>query len=204
MAGVIQGKPYVASSRNTPDLDLCQGAAGGDPAAMRRLVERLMDRVRRTLSYLVGNPADAEDLSQVALVEILHASGSFRGESSLEHWADRIAVHQAMRFYQKKYRRDRLLTLVQDPPPAGPSMEDRLAAGRIRKRMAALLQKLSPERRTAVVMHHALGYPVAEIAVLIGAPLNTVRDRLAKGKQALRRLIARDPELRDLVEGMEP
>jgi len=203
MAGSAKERLFLVNSPYASDTDLCKAAAMGDAAARRRLVERLLDRVRRSLSYLVGDRPEAEDLSQVVLVEVLRSAGSFRGESTLEHWADRIAVHVAMRHFQKKYRRERLGAEFFEPAPPAIEMEERLASSQIRRKMAAILKQLPPERRTAVVLHHVLDYNVAEIAVITGAPLNTVRDRLRKGKMQLRSKILRDPEFRDLIEVMD-
>ena len=97
-------------------IALTRAAALGDPRAQRDLIDRLLDQVRRTVSYVLGPIQEAEDLSQVALVEIVEAAGSFRGESSLEYWASQISFRIALR-HAKKYRRREELTISNWTPP---------------------------------------------------------------------------------------
>jgi serine/threonine-protein kinase len=78
------------------DAQLARDAAT-DPLARHALACRLTPRVRRLSASLLRVGSDAEDASQLALLEIMRSVSGFRGESSLETWADRIAVHTALR-----------------------------------------------------------------------------------------------------------
>lgn len=183
------------------DHELAQAAARGDEEARRLVAQRAFDRVRTTVRYLAGNRPNALDLVQECLVEILRSLGSFRGESRLETWADRIAVRTAMR----RIRRDRDL-----PEAAGGDLHHLTSAGedpervmsqtQLRNRMAALLGKLSPERRQAVVLMVVYGYTAPEVAEMTETNLHTVRDRVKVGRQQLRRLILTDSALREWAE----
>jgi hypothetical protein len=62
------------------DLALARAAAGKDAQALSALLDRVFDRVRRTTSYLAQGRADAEDLLQLALIEIARSVSGFRGE----------------------------------------------------------------------------------------------------------------------------
>jgi RNA polymerase sigma-70 factor (ECF subfamily) len=160
------------------------------------MAERLIDRVRTTVAYLAPNHPDADDLVQRSLIEILRSAGSFRGESALETWADRIASRTAMRLIKQRARQAEVVTLVADPEPEEfLSGEDEAAKAGLRTRLSGLLSRLSPERRAAVVLHYVQGYSVQEIAELTETPANTVRDRLRVGKALLRKYILKDPAL---------
>jgi RNA polymerase sigma-70 factor (ECF subfamily) len=63
----------------------------------------------------------------------------------------------------------------------------------MRRHLARQLGRLSPERRSVLVLRLVHGYAVDEIAELTGAPLNTVRDRLARGRRQLRGMLEKDP-----------
>lgn len=187
------------------DVALTRAAAMGDHAARRDLVSRLLDSVRRTVTYLMGADMDSEDLAQVALIHILRSAGAFRGDCTLEYWADRIAVRTAMKHINKRRRRENLSAGVWEPPADYLSVDDQTSRRRVRIRLAELLQKLSPERRTAVALHHVQGYDLAEISEMTGSPVNTVRDRLRVGRKQLKKYILRDPMLKDWVaKGGEP
>src|ERR1700733_12578007 len=71
--------------------------ADDDPSARQDLAVRVRPRVQRTARALLRHDADADDATQASILEILRAAASFRGESSLTAWADRIAVRTIMR-----------------------------------------------------------------------------------------------------------
>ncbi len=200
------------------DKDLARAAASGDPAAQRTVVRRLHGRVRSTVFYLTGGRGDWEDMVQDALVEILRSLRSFRGEASLESWADRITVRTAMRQLKRRHRHPEVAFSElegrhseesNEGPPVGLARgpEDPDARPRrteVRLRLGALLERLPPERRTAVVLRWVHGYSIQEIADMTGVRLNTARGRLRKGKKELRDLILSDPVLRNWRELVEP
>ena len=166
------------------------------------MAERLLDRVRTTVAYLASNHPDADDLVQRSLIEILRSAGTFRAESSLETWADRIASRTALRLLKQRARQAEVVTLVADPEPeeffCGETEAEKAT---LRRKLAALLSRLSPERRAAVVLHHVHGYTVEEIADITEAPANTVRDRLRVGKSLLKKYILKGSEQVESEEG---
>lgn len=180
------------------DVEVAKAAAAGDTGARRQMAERLLDRVRTTVTYLAPNHPDADDLVQRSLIEILRSAGSFRGESSLETWADRIAARTSMRLIKQRARQAEVVTLVADPEPeeflSGEAEADKAS---LRRRLTALLSRISPERRAAVVLHYVHGYSVQEIADLTETPPNTVRDRLRVGKSLLRKYLLKDAGLNE-------
>lgn len=185
------------------DTALTRAAAEGNPAAKRALVERLVNRVRATTRYLAGGHADAEDFAQLSFVEILQSAGSFRGESQLEAWADRITVRTTMRYVKQQRWRSQYLTYDSEHQAVdhGGSAEDDVARQRMMSRMSELFGDLKPKQRAVVTMRLVLGYSIAEIAEATGANPNTVRYRLNTGRKKLRRRIRKDPQLSELMGG---
>jgi RNA polymerase sigma-70 factor (ECF subfamily) len=180
------------------DQHLTRAAAGGDDSARRTLARRLLERTRVTVRYLLGDGPDAQDLVQICLIEVLRSAHTFRGESRLETWADRVVTRTALRELRRRRARPEALmgdvaeALVERHEPATD-----LDRNRVRTRMVCQLEKLSPERRTVLVLHVVLGHTVPEIARMIEASEHTVWDRLKKGKQKLRKLILADGILRE-------
>jgi RNA polymerase sigma-70 factor (ECF subfamily) len=138
--------------------------------------------------YLIRGDADTDDLAQEALIAILRGLGSFRGESSFERWADRVAVRATFAGIRRRRRESSDLTAAEPErrlasPVATP--DDEFAD---RRQAAALLDALPLEQRHAMVMHHVLGMSVPEIARELGVPAETVRSRLRLGRTRLREL----------------
>ena len=165
--------------------------------------------------YLVFEDPDADDLVQLSLVEILQSIRTFGGRSTLETWADRITVRTCMRALKRRQRERQRNQIIAGTVAGGegetpPSMKAPTLDGphqavsrvELRRALALSLRQLSPPQRVIVVLRHVHGYSIKEIAGIVGAPANTVRDRLQVGKRRLRRLIVADPVLREWAEVM--
>lgn len=175
-------------------------ASNGDTRAQQQLVEHLMPRITNSLTYLVSNHTDRDDILQIVLIEVLKSLQNYKGEGFYA-WVDRITVRTAMR--QIKKNRWWQFRYKQDPTEQPEDWSDCNHNQRIllRQHLATALQKLSMDRRTAIVLKHVHGYSIAEIAKMTDTLENTVRGRLRTGKKQLRAIISRDPELRQWCEG---
>jgi RNA polymerase sigma-70 factor (ECF subfamily) len=165
--------------------------ADDDPAAREALTHRLHTRVRRIARALLRNPADADDATQICLMEILKAARSFRAESTIERWADRITVRSTMRV-----ARERRVWSVRveegEPDEVCPPEPEEPLSSELPRHIQAYLAELPEARRTALVLRHAMGYSVDEIAELTGVSPNTVKDRLLQARDQIRKMVRRD------------
>jgi RNA polymerase sigma-70 factor, ECF subfamily len=162
-------------------------AIAGDRLALEAVVAKLLPRIRNLTRYLVRGDVEADDIAQDVLVAIVRGLASFRGEGSLESWADRIAARETFaclrRTRRQRARIDAGADLAAVPnPEAGPD------AYAERRRTALLLDQLPEDQRHALVLHHIVGLSVPEIADQLGAPAETVRSRLRLGMSKLRAL----------------
>jgi RNA polymerase sigma-70 factor (ECF subfamily) len=170
------------------DVELMAAVAAREPTAQRDALARLGGRVRKVTGLLCRSDADADDAAQQALLAILKSAGGFRVETSLERWAERITVRTTLRASRRERERRNLLErwLAPNRPAWGQSPSDEPLG------LDALFERLSPERRHAFVLHHALGYTVDEIAELSDTPVGTVKDRLVSARRELRGMLERD------------
>ena len=174
------------------DVELAEAVARGDRSAAERLARRMLPLVRRVSRALLSDRSEAEDAMQVALLEVLRTAGSYRGAGALESWARRIASRVVIRHIRR--HRDH------DPEPAAPEVANDLADDTAPSEMLddlprpleSYLAELPEVQRTALVLRHALGHTVPEIAEITEAPIPTVKSRIKKAHQELRRLIRRD------------
>ena len=186
------------------DLDLARQAAADAPGAREAVLRRVLDRVRASVYYLAGRDRDVDDMVQLALLDVLAATGTYRGEAPLERWADRIAVRSALKRLGRRRRREQIVTLPGDPPAERPAeSEEGLLRRELRGLLIEHLGKLSEERRTVVLLHLVHGYTVQEVADATQSPVNTVRDRLQTGRKQLLAAVRRDPRLRDFARANE-
>jgi RNA polymerase sigma-70 factor, ECF subfamily len=192
------GKPMKKEN----DADLAARAASGDGAAQRRVVDRLLDRISMTVRCICGGDQEADDQVQQSMIEILTSLASFRGDSSLESWAERIAVRTTMRHLKRRRWRSRIVTLDSETEgrSRAPQAERQVARHRMAARISRLMETLTPERRQVLTLRLVLGYSIEEISAITGWKINTVRDRLAVARRQLRPRIMKDPVLREFRE----
>jgi RNA polymerase sigma-70 factor (ECF subfamily) len=163
------------------------------------------DTVERMISKLVGFTPDLEDLVQTTFVEAIRTIGRYRGEASFKTWITSVAVHVAQHHLRAgRLRRYAPLEIVPEERWASPApdIEAQLDEHRLSERLHALLDKIPPRQRVALVLFTIDGRPVEEVAALTGASQVTTRSRVFLGRRALRALINADPELSQMAESM--
>ena len=189
--------------------DLVAAAAGGSAPAARRVLERVAPPVHRVVravlgpsSSRVGCAALAEDVTQDALLAVVHALGSFRGECGFVHYACRIAARVAV-----AARRARAAEAVAASLDDEAALEIAVAcagddpeAPRRRALLRALLDELPEAQAETLVLRVMLGFSIAQTAEATAVPPNTVRSRLRLAKEALRHRIEQDPSLAEMLE----
>lgn len=147
---------------------------------------------------LVGNPSDAEDLAQDALIRALKALPSFRGESSLSTWVYRITVNTWKNRVRSEKRRGlwKMISLnvfsgdEQDEEPAFKAGDAPLDARLETAEKGDLVQKalleLDEESRAVVVLREIHGQSYQQIADALEIPEGTVKSRLSRAREALK------------------
>lgn len=136
---------------------------------------------------LTGERAEAEDLSQDALVRAVKAWPSFRGESEPGTWLYRIVVNAwKNRLRDRAVRRaDSLDALEREPAGAEPGPDGAAERGDERERLEKALARLAPEERAVLVLRELDGRSYSEIAAALDLPLGTVKSRLARAREQL-------------------
>ena len=147
------------------------------------MVSTEQEPLRRFLLALCGDPAEADDIAQDALVNAYVASGSFRGESRFGTWLFRIAYN----CFIDRQRRRKLPTAPLDSPAAQALAEP--AAGDRAFRHEALWQAIDrlPEReRAALLLFYMEDRPVKEVAEILAISLSSARVYLTRGRQHIK------------------
>ena len=161
----------------------------GDTEAYRLLVSRHECLVFGFVQNLVRNSADVEDIAQEVFVAAFTHLDSFDPKrAKFSTWLLTIARNRCCNFLK---RRSRTTAELGDPVcnAASPAMD--VVDGETWNQLDAALDRLSIEQRAAFVLAEIQELSLAEIAAIEGVPLGTVKSRLSRAKENLRR------ELRD-------
>jgi RNA polymerase sigma-70 factor (ECF subfamily) len=167
-------------------------ARTGDGEAIEALIRHFQDRVFSLALRLLGNRADAEDLTQEAFVRAIEALPTFRGEAGFFTWLYRIAVNLARDRFRAEAGQEKTGPAGQtepDPADLSPSPE-RIAAGRLDlSRLEAALGRLSPASREAFLLRHVEGLDYETMSEILGVPPDTLKMRVHRACTALRALL---------------
>lgn len=168
--------PYRVAVAPDPLTALALRARDGDRVALSDLVRATQADVRRVCAHL-GDEANADDLTQEVYLRALKALPRFRGDSSARTWLLAIARHTAIDSVRSAIRRRNLLarTPVAEPVPDGAGGRD----------LAALVQSLDPDRRSAFVLTQVVGCSYEEAAEICDCPVGTIRSRVARARADL-------------------
>jgi RNA polymerase sigma factor (sigma-70 family) len=180
-------------------------ARSGDPGAIAHVVAELGPGVLRAVRALVGRDhPDVEDLTQDVLLAVVAGLPDFRGESTLLHFAVRIAARKSVLVRRRRRSvADWLQTFwrTEHPLREGPaSAHDEARGDRQRALLRCLLSELPDAQAEALMLRVVCGHSIEEISAVTQTPLNTVRSRLRLAKEALRRRIEEEPRWAELGE----
>jgi RNA polymerase sigma-70 factor (ECF subfamily) len=178
------------------EAEAIRRAQTGDAAAFEFLYELHSRRVYALCLRMVGNPADAEDLSQEAFLQLFRKIGTFRGESAFSTWLHRMTVNVVlMRLRKKTLPTDSLEeTLEPDAESSGPKRDVgapdlRLSGAVDRVNLERSIEQLPPGYRTVFVLHDVQGYEHNEIAGIMGCSVGNSKSQLHKARTRLRELL---------------
>jgi RNA polymerase sigma-70 factor, ECF subfamily len=178
------------------EAEAIRRAQAGDPAAFDYLYQLHSRRVYALCLRMVSNPADAEDLTQEAFLQLFRKIGTFRGESAFSTWLHRMTVNVVlMRLRKKTLPTDSLEeTLEPDSESSGPKRDVgapdlRLSGAVDRVNLERSIEKLPPGYRTVFVLHDVQGYEHNEIAGIMGCSVGNSKSQLHKARTRLRELL---------------
>lgn len=177
---------------------MLEALQAGSEEAYEALVARFQQPVYNLVHRLLEDPSEAADVVQEVFLKVFRSVRGFRGQSSLKTWIYRIAVNEAhnhRRWFGRHRRREVCIEEEADSPPSlGRTLAD---AGRSpfdyvfdREKQALIetaLAQINPVFRSAVVLRDISELSYEEIAEVLDVSLGTVKSRILRGREALRR-----------------
>jgi RNA polymerase sigma-70 factor (ECF subfamily) len=188
--------PPVSTSDKLSEAEAVQRARNGDQTVFEFLFRLHSQRVYAVCLRMVGNTADAEDLTQEAFLLLLRKIHTFRGESAFSTWLHRLAVNLVLMRLRKKSPPITSIEATPDPEDetVSPSIDigapDLLLEGSIdRINLERCIRQLPPGYRRIFVLHDIQGYEHNEIAEILGRSVGDSKSQLHKARTRLRELL---------------
>jgi RNA polymerase sigma-70 factor (ECF subfamily) len=158
--------------------------------------------MERLIARLIGPGADLEDLLQQTLIATVESFPRYRGEAAVRTWMARIAVNIVRQHLRRPQRKRTVaLELVAEEPQALAPPPDSTADRKQQvERLFHHLNAIGPRKRLAFALHVLEGYPIEEVAALMGASVAATKSRVFWARRALLGRARKDPLLRELIE----
>jgi len=179
------------------ERELARGLRRRDADLLERLIERYQHRLFRYLLFLTGSRESAEDLFQETWMRVLERGHQYDGRSKFETWLFAIARHLAIDLQRRKQPAslDELLEATEGQParelaaPWEVTALDQVAGREEGERIQSALARLPASYREVLVLRFHEDLALQEIAVVVSAPLSTIKSRLYRGLEELRRCL---------------
>jgi RNA polymerase sigma-70 factor (ECF subfamily) len=211
MSSVTAALPFPAAGEQTridgrvnangsEEAALVRRVQAGDETAFREIVERYQSKVFSIIYGILRNRNDAEDIAQQVFAKIYFSIGSFDFRSSLLTWIYKITVNECYDYLRKKRVRkliyesdfteeDALRMMNTEQPVDQVRAVDTVLAQR--DLVMKLLERISEEERTLILLKEVEGHSVEELAQMTGLNQNTIKVKLFRARQKLLRAAGR-------------
>ncbi|MFH1441517.1 MAG: sigma-70 family RNA polymerase sigma factor [Candidatus Omnitrophota bacterium] len=169
-------------------IEVLEKASEGDIAAFEEVYKAASSFVYNVALKITRNSAEAEEVTQDVFMKIYHKLKDFDFRSAFKTWLYRITVNTAINQYNKSQRdvKDRVdYDGIVESLPGSSSTEKNAIQSENEQRLNILLDALSPEHKACLILREIEGLSYEEIAAALKIPVNTVRSRLKRAREAL-------------------
>jgi len=192
------------------EKDIINGLAASDPTAFREFVEQYKKKVYFLALDVVGNPVDAEDVSQEVFLKVYRSFGTFNREARLGSWLYRVTYNAGIDHLRRKAL---IPEAVEDealearsrgeaPLSASSAFSDPAATAEARQlqaKIALALEKVSPQEKAVFLLRHYNDLKLKEIAETLHLSTGSVKSYLFRAVKKLQRELGAP----DVTGGME-
>jgi RNA polymerase sigma-70 factor, ECF subfamily len=183
----------------------------GSEEAYTWLIAQFQQPIYSLVYRIVSDPADAADTTQEVFLKVFRGMKRFNGSSSLKTWVYRIAVHEASNrkrwWFRHKAREMSIEPEEMGDSGSGRSLADRLVdrgesplesavQQQLKSRVESELRRLDEPFRTTIILREIEELSYEEIAEVMRTSLGTVKSRITRGREALKKRL--QPYLREL------
>lgn len=170
------------------DAELIANALVGDSRAFDELFGRHQEMVFALCMRTLRNREHALDAVQDTFLNVFRKLDRFSGESAFSTWLYRVTLNTCYDQLRKRKRRQ-VDPLPEHHDPADPTSQDQYSAVEVRPDIAAALDRIPEDFRSAVVLADIDGLPLAEVAAILDVPVGTVKSRVYRGRRLLAEIL---------------
>ncbi len=177
------------------EQELIRAAQRGSERAFEEIVQRYEKQVYHLALRMCGREEDAWEVYQEAFLSAWRGLGSFRGDAALSTWLYRLTSNAAIDYLRRQNRQRALegtsLDDEEAPEPAdtAPSPAQAAEQGELREQIQAGLMALSASQRQVLLLRELQGLTYEEISRALALDLGTVKSRIARGRENLRKFL---------------
>lgn len=195
-SGSTLGSESGSSSDERSDAELLRAHVAGDRHAFAELFHRHRDRLWAVALRTLGDREDAADALQDALLSAHRAAARFRGDAAVTTWLHRIVVNACLDRIRRRQAHPTVPLPDGTRPVDGSRWSDGGWTGGVEPAAPApdhdtalvvrqALAELPAEQRAALILVDVQGYPVAEVAEILGVAEGTVKSRCSRARARL-------------------
>lgn len=189
-----------ATTTDEADIDhaLMARVAEGDQRAFRQLVERHQDAVVGTVSKMLGNASDSEDIAQMVFIRIWKHARNYKPDNKFTTYLYTIVRNLV---YNESRRRSRKRTIstdqredeqhLQHPDDPASQPDATLLDNELRAAIDAAIESLPENQRLAVVLRRYENLPYEEIAEILATSVPSVKSLLFRARTTLRETLSK-------------
>jgi RNA polymerase sigma-70 factor (ECF subfamily) len=188
----------LASSTELSDEEVVDRVRTGDTRLFELLMRRHNQRLYRAARAILRDEAEVEGVLQETYVRAFTHLDQFRGLAKFATWLTRIAVHEALHRCRDRRRFADLDDGMDELQSADAGPEEHAFRGELRQLLEASIDRIPAGFRAVFVLRDVEGLSTAETAACLSIPEETVKTRLHRARQLLRRQL--DPVLGTAVK----
>jgi RNA polymerase sigma-70 factor, ECF subfamily len=169
------------------DLESMEQVRRGDAAGAARLFQRYAAPLLRFTGRILGDPAEAEEITQDVFLKLMVRADQYDGRAPVASWLFAIATNACRDRLRRSVRRPSVaLEAVAELAEPGIAADERLALRQRREAVRRALSELSLEQREALVLARYHGLPYAEIARALDISEGAVKTRIFRAMETLK------------------
>jgi len=197
--------PEPEAPAESAEVSWARRLLDGDPSAFTPFVESFQTKVFQYSWMMCGQRADAEEVAQDTLLRVFESFDQLRDPRQVKSWVFRIAKNYCLMKRRRSVyaperelsldellpgRGERSTPLAAQVPDEGERPDARLLRGELSTEIEAALRELPESYRSVVLLRDVEGLSTTEAAEILDLSADTVKQRLHRGRLALRQRLA--------------